>query len=197
MGSSRSSSYLMLSGFALVAGVLGDELHGPRPVESHQRDEVVEARWAGSRAGRRACRSTRTGTRPRSRPWPASGRSSASSRGMVSMSKSGCPPARMMLDGAVDDVQVAQAQEVHLEQAQLLHVAHGHLGDHLGVALLHERQMVGERPLGDDHAGRVDGVLADEALERPGHVDHLAHQSGRCRRPRAARTWGRPGRRRG
>ena len=80
------------------------------------------------------------------------------------------------LDGAVDDVQVAQAQKVHLEQAQLLHVGHGHLGDHLGVALLHEGQMVGERPLGDDHSGGMDGVLADEALQWPGHVDHFAHQ---------------------
>ena len=97
MGSSRSSSNLSRAGIALVARVLGDELHGPGAVEGHQGDEVVQARWAGSRAAPRACRSTRTGTRPPSRPWPACGRWPASSRGMVSMSKSGCPSARMIL----------------------------------------------------------------------------------------------------
>ena len=81
----------------------------------------------------------------------------------------------MILTAPGDHVQVAQTEEVHLEQTELLHVAHRHLGDHLGVALLHQGQVVGERSVGDDHAGGVDGVLTDQPLERPGHVDHPLH----------------------
>src|SRR6185437_6514245 len=48
------------------------------------------------------------------------------------------------LDGAVDHVEVAQAQEVHLEQPERLDVAHRELGHDLGVgALLLQRQVLG------------------------------------------------------
>ena len=90
--------------------------------------------------------------------------------------------------GALDDrqrvgdhVEVAQAQEVHLQQAQVLDAVHLVLGDdggglgvlaRLGLAL--DGQVVGERLLGDHDRGGVDAVLAAQALEAPGHVDHPA-----------------------
>ena len=73
----------------------------------------------------------------------------------------------------LDDVQVAQAEEVHLEQAELGDVVHVELRDDLGVALLLQRQVLGERLVADHHGGGVDGVVADEALEAHGEVDDL------------------------
>ena len=78
------------------------------------------------------------------------------------------------LERRLDDVEVAQAQEVHLEQAQRGHVVHAELGDDLGVALLLQRDVLGERLVGDDDAGGVDGVVADEAFEGHGEIDDLA-----------------------
>ena len=80
-------------------------------------------------------------------------------------------------DRLVDHVEVPQAEEVDLQEAQVDDVAHRELGHDLLVgALLLERHDVGQRPVGDDDAGGVDRVGADEALERPGEVDDLAHQ---------------------
>ena len=49
------------------------------------------------------------------------------------MSKSGLPRRLRHLDGVGDDVEVAQAQEVHLQQAEVLDAVHLVLGDHRGV----------------------------------------------------------------
>ena len=71
------------------------------------------------------------------------------------------------LDRLVDHVEVAQAEEVHLQQAEPLDVAHRELGDDLLVgALLLQRHDVDQR-LGADHdAGGVDRVRARQPLER-------------------------------
>ena len=67
------------------------------------------------------------------------------------------------LDRLVDHVEVAQAEEVDLQQAERLDVAHRELRDDLLVgALLLQRHDVGQRPVGDHDAGGVDRVLADE-----------------------------------
>ena len=80
------------------------------------------------------------------------------------------------LDRLVDHVEVAQAEEVHLQQAERLDVPHPELGDDLLVAaFLLQRDDVGQRPVGDHDARRVDRVLADEALERLREVDDLPH----------------------
>ena len=78
------------------------------------------------------------------------------------------------LDGLVDHVEVAQAEEVHLQQAERLDVLHLELGHDLLVgALLLERHDVHQR-LGADHdAGGVDRVGARQPLERPREVDDL------------------------
>ena len=93
-------------------------------------------------------------------------------------------PAADELDGLVDDVEVAQAEEVHLEEAERLDVLHRELRHDLLVgALLLQRQVLGQRAVADHDAGRVDRVLADEALERLREVDDLAHDLVARRRP--------------
>ena len=90
-------------------------------------------------------------------------------------------PCRLLdqIEGHLDHRQVAQAEEVHLQQAEVLDAVHLVLGDdrciarvraRLGLAL--HRQVLGERLLGDDDRGGMDAVLAPEALEPPRHVDH-------------------------
>ena len=89
----------------------------------------------------------------------------SSSRGSWSISMHTPRVFSMIFERRLDDVEVAQAEEVHLEQAELGDVVHVELRDELGLALLLQRQVLGERLVADDHAGRVDGVVADEALE--------------------------------
>ncbi len=79
----------------------------------------------------------------------------------------------------LDDVEVAQAEEVHLQQAELFDAVHLVLRHHrrvfergirLGLAL--DRQVLGQRLAGDDHRGGVDAVLAAQPFEPARHVDH-------------------------
>ena len=78
----------------------------------------------------------------------------------------------------LDDVEVAQAEEVHLQQAELFDAVHLVLRHHrrvfergAGLGLALDRQVLGERFAGDDHRGRVDAVLAAQPLEPAGDVD--------------------------
>ena len=80
----------------------------------------------------------------------------------------------------VDDVEVAQPEEVHLEQPELFDTVHLVLrDDRRGVDVLTRSglrwtgEVLGERLVGDDHGGGVDAVLAAQALEACGHVDDL------------------------
>ena len=74
-----------------------------------------------------------------------------------------------------DDREVAQPQEVHLEQAEVLDLAAVVLGDDFAVAVdLQRRDDVGDRFVGDHHTGGVDGVLPPQALEALGQRDDLA-----------------------
>jgi hypothetical protein len=79
----------------------------------------------------------------------------------------------------LDDAQVAQAEEVHLEQAQLVDSVHFVLGDNRGVLgttarlrLALHRQVLGQRVARDHHRGGMDPVLAAEPLEALGNVDY-------------------------
>ena len=76
------------------------------------------------------------------------------------------------LDGLVDDDEVAQPEEVHLQQAEVLDAVHLVLRDDrrvlgilpvLGLAL--DREVLGELVAGDHHRGGVDAVLAAQPLE--------------------------------
>ena len=93
-------------------------------------------------------------------------------------------PARALDDGqrVLDHVEVAQAEEVHLQQPDLLDGLHRVLGDgaedlravlpHAGVGEL-ERDDVRQRAVGDDDGGGVDARVADDPLEALGDVDDL------------------------
>ena len=99
---------------------------------------------------------------------------------MLSMSM---PRAALLLDEVerhLDHREVAQPEEVHLQQAELLDPVHLVLGDdrrvprvgaRLGLAL--DREVLGERLVGDHDRRGVDAVLAPQALQPLGDVDHL------------------------
>jgi hypothetical protein len=74
-----------------------------------------------------------------------------------------------LLGGVADDRKRAQSQKVHFKQAQLLHRAHGILrGNHAVVDV--ERYVFVHRAVADDHARRVGGGVAGQALQAHGHV---------------------------
>ena len=72
--------------------------------------------------------------------------------------------------GVVDDRERLEAQEVHLQEAELLDGILGILGRQ--VAFLHRhRDDVGERAVGDDHAARVLAGVAHHALDDAAGLD--------------------------
>ncbi len=152
----------------LPLGVVRDVLHRPRPVERDERDQVLEhgrlheperlahpGRLELEHARRLAAREHRVGLLVVERD-----------RGHVDAPDQ---PNRL-----VDHVEVAQAEEVHLQQAERRDGVHRELRHDLLIgALLLERDDV-DQGLGADHdAGSVDRVLADEAFERLREVDDL------------------------
>ena len=77
-----------------------------------------------------------------------------------------------VLDGVVEDREVAQPQEVHLDQAEALAGRVVELRDHGAVGRsLEQRDHVDQRLAGHDHAGGVDAPLALEALDADRGVD--------------------------
>ena len=84
------------------------------------------------------------------------------------------------VERALDHREVPQAEEVHLEQPEVLDPVHFVLGDDRrvlgvapGVGLALDRQVVGQRVAGDDHGRGVDPVLAPQPLEAQRDVDDL------------------------
>ena len=84
------------------------------------------------------------------------------------------------LHGVGDHVEVAQAEEVHLEQPEGLDAVHFVLRDdggrldilaRFGLAL--HREVGGQGLLGDDHRRGVDAVRSLQAFEAAGDVDDL------------------------
>ena len=76
--------------------------------------------------------------------------------------------------GVVDDREVAQAEEVHLEEAQLFDRCHRVLRDDR-VVVHAQRHVVDDRAVRDDDAGRMGRGVARHAFDLPRHVDQLAH----------------------
>ena len=77
-----------------------------------------------------------------------------------------------------DHREVPQAEEVHLEQAELRDAVHVELRHHLlrvvaGILRQLERQVLDERSVADHDAGGVHGVLAPQSLEGARGVDDL------------------------
>ena len=152
----------------LAVGVGRDVLHRARPVERDEGDQILElgrldlaerlahaGRLELEDAGRLAAGEHRVGLLVVHRD-----------RGDVEVAE--------QLAGLVDHVEVAQAEEVHLQQSERLDVLHRELGDDFLVgALLLQRHDVGER-LGADHdAGGVDRVGAREPFERLRELEDL------------------------
>ena len=69
-------------------------------------------------------------------------------------------------DRDVDDRQRLQAEEVELDQARLLDLVLGELGDDLALGAARARHVLPQRLLGDDDAGGVHAGVAVEPLER-------------------------------
>ncbi len=79
------------------------------------------------------------------------------------------------VDGLAQDRQVAQAEEVHLQQTGRLDVPHRPLRDDVFLARdAAERHVVGQRPVGDHDGGRVRADVAGQSLELHRQVEQLA-----------------------
>ncbi len=77
-----------------------------------------------------------------------------------------------VLQGVVEDREVAQPQEVHLDEAEVLAGRVVELRDHRAVGgPLQQRDHVDQRLAGHDHAGRVHAPLALEPLDAHRGVD--------------------------
>ncbi len=81
-----------------------------------------------------------------------------------------------VLERVVEDGEVAEPQEVHLDQAEGLAGGVVELRDHRAVGRpLEQRDHVGQRLARHDHAGSVDTPLALESLDADRRVDDLLH----------------------
>ena len=79
------------------------------------------------------------------------------------------------LDGVVQHRQVAQGEEVHLQQAKALQRRRFVLGDD-ALIVARQRDVLIHRLAGDDHARRVLGGVAGHTLDGTAGVDDAAHR---------------------
>ena len=91
---------------------------------------------------------------------------------------SSVPPRPEVPQRVLDHRQVAQTEEVHLEQPELLDAVHVELRDDplrvvAGVLRELQREVPHERRVADHDAGGVHRILAAQTLERAGRVDDL------------------------
>ena len=93
-----------------------------------------------------------------------------------------------MLDRVVEQRERAQAEEVHLEQADALDLLHRPLRGDFAFVLLAavERHELGERPRRDHDAGGVHRGVTRHALEAPRDVAAAPARAGRPSRGRRA-----------
>ena len=161
------------AGVALVLRICRDKRHGAGAVQGHQRHEVGEL--SGPHLAQRIPHARRLKLEHPERitlgEHAVRGRVVQGQRLDVEVFARGLAdqPQRVL-----DDVEVAQPQEVHLQQAEGLHVVVGHLGDHRALVVNTHRQVVGDCTRCDDHAGRVHALVAHQALKRTGNLDDPA-----------------------
>ena len=177
---------------ALAARVVGDEAHRAGPVERADRDDVVEL----GRPDLLQRLAHALGLELEDADRVAAGEHLVGLR-VVERDRLHVDlvPARALddLDRVLDHVEVAQAEEVHLQQADLLDRPHRVLGDDLvlalglavpvpfagaGATILGELQRddLVQRAVGDHHRRGVDRVVADDPLEALGDVDDPARR---------------------
>ena len=169
--------------------------HGAGPVQGHQRSHIVEAgrrQGAQGLAHRRALELEHP-----DRVGPAQHLEGGLIGQVDPVDVQPHPGAGFhQVQRPLDHREVAQPEEVHLEQPELfdpVHLVLGHdgrvLGFAPGVGLALDGQVVGQRVARDDHGGGVDPVLAPQAFQPEGDVDDLlgvgvglvhGAQLGRC-----------------
>ncbi len=81
------------------------------------------------------------------------------------------------LERQLDDREVAEAQDVHLEKAELLDGVHLVLRDDVVVVGALQRRVVDERLAPDDDGGCVYTGLSAQALELARRVEHASRVS--------------------
>ena len=154
----------------LARRVARDVLHRPRPVEGDERDQVLEL--GRLHLPQRVAHARRLELEDAGRV--GAGEHLVRLRVVHRDLRDVEPVAADQADGLVDHVEVAQAEEVHLQQAERLDVLHRDLRHDLLVgALLLQRHDLDQRLRADHDAGGVDRVGPRQALERPGEVDDL------------------------
>ena len=176
IGSRRSSGIETVVGVALAARVGRDLVHRARAVQRDERDEVVELRRAD--LAQRLLHAL--GLELEHADRVAAGEHLVGLRVVERQRRHVRARAARALDDVqrvLDDVEVAQAQEVHLQQAELLDGLHRELRDHACSSRSPSR--VGASPAsascsgtmsvsgmpGDDDRRGVDRGVADDALE--------------------------------
>ena len=149
---------------------VGNQVHRTRPVEGHNRDDILESVGAqvdDELAHPAALQLEERRGSPRADEFVGRRIVQGDRRDREALRVG--PPARIdHLDGAIDDGQRLQAQEVELHEADLLDLAHGELGDRFAVDSPVQRDVFGERFLGNHDAGRVGRRVARKSFERFG-----------------------------
>ena len=167
-------------GVAFVARVGVDVPHRARAVERHEGDEVVEL--GGAHLAQRFAHPFRLELEDADR---VAAREHLVGLAIVERQLRHVRPlAGGLLDDVerrLDDVEVAQPEEVHLQKADLLQRLHRVLRHDAVPALAAarvlgelERDDLGERTVGDHHRGGVDRVVAHDPLEAARGVDDAA-----------------------
>ena len=147
-----------------------DVLHRPRAVERDERDQVLE--HGGLHLAERLAHARRLELEDTVR---LAAREHRVGLLVVERDRPDVEAAADQRDRLVDHVEVAQAEEVHLQQAERLDRVHRELRhDFLVGALLLERHDLHQRRRADHDAGGVDRVLPRQPFERPREVDDLA-----------------------
>ena len=153
----------------VLAGRVGrDVAHRPGPVERDEGDQILEL--ARLHLAQRLAHARGLELEDARR---VAAREHRVRRGVVEWERADVDSADE-LDGLVDHVEIAEPEEVHLQQAEVDDVPHAELGHDLLVRpLLLERDDL-EQGLGaDDDSRSVDRVGPRQPLERPREIDDL------------------------
>ena len=156
--------------------VVGVHAHRAGPVQRDDRDDVLELRSAACGAAGRASARRRAGTRPACHRGRAVRRWRGSSSGTRLEVELDSPVGLDVLECVADDRQVAQAEEVHLQQADGLARRIVPAGDDRAVLRpLPQRDGFGQRLAAHDHRAGVHAGVADQAFQAAGGFVDGAH----------------------
>ena len=159
-------------GVAAVFDVAGDGVHRTGAVEGNHRDEILES--GGAQLHQHPLEAARLHLEYAVRfalgqhlihPLVVQRNVRHGERGRVFLNHFLC---------VGDHRQVAQAEEIHLEDTQLLQVIHGVLGGHR-LVIHTQRHVLADGAGGNHHAGGVGRGVAGESLHLLRHLDEHRH----------------------